>query len=194
MWIDADFEVPELLEASEFRLRMLQASDAEADYEAVMESQERLRAGSPNGWPRPGFTLEENRADLVRHEAEFLARDAFAYTMVTSKDDQVLGCLYINPSEEADADVYMWVRESRREELIGPAALILTPVGEPDRTPDSGGEPGGSGDQGIRKLEEVERDLVVRAMRATGDNQTRAAQLLGVTRDQLRYRVKKFGL
>ena len=28
-------------------------------------------------------------------------------------------------------------------------------------------------------------------MRAAGDNQTRAAELLGLTRDQLRYRLKK---
>ncbi len=40
----------------------------------------------------------------------------------------------------------------------------------------------------------MERDLVERAMRASGDNQTRAAELLGLTRDQLRYRLKKFGL
>ena len=47
---------------------------------------------------------------------------------------------------------------------------------------------------GIVPLEEMERELVTRAMSATGDNQTRAAELLGVTRDQLRYRLKKFGL
>jgi len=47
---------------------------------------------------------------------------------------------------------------------------------------------------GIVPLEEMERELVVRAMRAAGDNQTRAAELLGVSRDQLRYRLKKFDL
>jgi DNA-binding protein Fis len=31
-------------------------------------------------------------------------------------------------------------------------------------------------------------------MRAAGDNQTRAAELLGISRDQLRYRLDKFGL
>ncbi len=46
---------------------------------------------------------------------------------------------------------------------------------------------------GIVPLEEMEREMVGRAMRAAGDNQTRAAELLGVTRDQLRYRLKKFG-
>lgn len=56
------------------------------------------------------------------------------------------------------------------------------------------GEPAPEGlPTGIVPLEEMEREMVKRAMRAAGDNQTRAAELLGVTRDQLRYRLKKFG-
>ena len=47
---------------------------------------------------------------------------------------------------------------------------------------------------GIVPLDELEREMVARAMRVTGDNQTRAAELLGVTRDQLRYRLKKLEL
>ncbi|MCK6682748.1 MAG: helix-turn-helix domain-containing protein [Thermoanaerobaculia bacterium] len=31
-------------------------------------------------------------------------------------------------------------------------------------------------------------------MRATGENVTRAAELLGLSRDQLRYRLKRLGL
>ena len=42
--------------------------------------------------------------------------------------------------------------------------------------------------------EELEKDLVVQALARTGNNQTRAARLLGMTRDQIRYRVEKFGL
>jgi two-component system response regulator AtoC len=44
---------------------------------------------------------------------------------------------------------------------------------------------------GIVPLEQVEREMVARAMVATDGNQTRAAQLLGISRDQLRYRLKK---
>jgi len=44
---------------------------------------------------------------------------------------------------------------------------------------------------GIVPLEQLEREMVTRAMRATGDNQTRAAELLGISRDQLRYRLSK---
>jgi len=43
-------------------------------------------------------------------------------------------------------------------------------------------------------LEEVERDFVRQALELTRGNQTRAARLLGLTRDELRYRVKKFEL
>ena len=43
-------------------------------------------------------------------------------------------------------------------------------------------------------LEEVECEFVRQALEMTGGNQTRAAPLLGLTRDELRYRVKKFGL
>ena len=43
-------------------------------------------------------------------------------------------------------------------------------------------------------LEELERDFVRQALEATHGNQTRAARLLGLTRDELRYRAKKFDL
>jgi two-component system, NtrC family, response regulator AtoC len=43
-------------------------------------------------------------------------------------------------------------------------------------------------------LEEVERDLVRQALEATEGNQVRAARLLGISRDALRNRMKKFGL
>ena len=42
-------------------------------------------------------------------------------------------------------------------------------------------------------LEQLERDLVVQALARTG-NQTRAATLLGLNRDQIRYRIEKFSL
>jgi two-component system response regulator AtoC len=43
-------------------------------------------------------------------------------------------------------------------------------------------------------LDEVERQLVVQALERAGGNQTHAAQLLGINRDQVRYRIDKFGL
>jgi two-component system response regulator AtoC len=43
-------------------------------------------------------------------------------------------------------------------------------------------------------LEELERSLVVQALERSGWNQTRAAALLGLNRDQIRYRIEKFKL
>jgi DNA-binding NtrC family response regulator len=43
-------------------------------------------------------------------------------------------------------------------------------------------------------LEQLERSLVVQALARSGWNQTRAAALLGLNRDQIRYRIEKFKL
>ena len=43
-------------------------------------------------------------------------------------------------------------------------------------------------------LEQLERALVVQALERTKWNQTKAAGLLGLNRDQIRYRIEKFGL
>ena len=43
-------------------------------------------------------------------------------------------------------------------------------------------------------LDQLERSLVVQALQRSGWNQTRAATLLGLNRDQIRYRIEKFKL
>ena len=43
-------------------------------------------------------------------------------------------------------------------------------------------------------LEDVERQLLLQALERSGGNQTQAAHLLGINRDQVRYRIEKFGL
>ena len=75
-----------------------------------------------------------------------------------------------------------------RGELIGLGALILDQA-----APAPADGPGPEDAGGIVPLEQMERRLVERAMQAAGNNQTRAAELLGISRDQLRYRLQKFG-
>jgi two-component system, NtrC family, response regulator AtoC len=43
-------------------------------------------------------------------------------------------------------------------------------------------------------LEQLERSLLAQALRRSGGNQTKAGTLLGLNRDQIRYRIEKFGL
>jgi RimJ/RimL family protein N-acetyltransferase len=113
-FVPDDFEIPALLETDRFRLRMLSVDDVEKDYEAVIESRELLHTMFGGSWPRSGFTLEENLADLERHQQEFLSRKAFVYTVVSLDETRVLGCVYIDPPETTDSDavVVMWVRQT----------------------------------------------------------------------------------
>lgn len=110
------FNVPEVLETDRMRLRMLTMHDAERDYAAVMESEERLRTVfDPGGeWPN-GLTLEQNTIELGWHQAEFQQRTSFAYTVVALDDSEVLGCLYFYPTGNPgyDVEISMWVRQSR---------------------------------------------------------------------------------
>ncbi|MCA9502313.1 MAG: sigma-54-dependent Fis family transcriptional regulator [Spirochaetaceae bacterium] len=48
--------------------------------------------------------------------------------------------------------------------------------------------------EGGLNLAELERSLIVQALEATDGNQTKAAKLLGLTRDTLRYRLEKFDI
>ncbi len=47
---------------------------------------------------------------------------------------------------------------------------------------------------GSMTLDQMEKEAIRAALERTGQNQVQAARLLGITRDTLRYRVKKFGL
>lgn len=64
----------------------------------------------------------------------------------------------------------------------------------------AGGAPGVTLGQSVElpagglDLDQLERSLVVQALERTGWNQTKAAALLGLNRDQIRYRVEKFQL
>jgi DNA-binding NtrC family response regulator len=48
-------------------------------------------------------------------------------------------------------------------------------------------------EEGI-SLEELQQNLIEQALRRTNNNQTKAAKLLGISYDSLRYQIKKFGI
>jgi PAS domain S-box-containing protein len=79
--------------------------------------------------------------------------------------------------------------------LITPASLPLSILND-DQSPQTAlraAAPASFPEDGI-SLEEQERRLLVQALEKTNGNQTQAARLLRITRDTLRYKIKKFNL
>jgi DNA-binding NtrC family response regulator len=111
----------------------------------------------------------------------------------------------VSPEAAAALRAYAWpgnVRELRnvleRALLLGSGRRV-----ELEDLPPELRRAGGAGADGRRLLqlpaegldfEALERDLVVQALEQAGGNQTQAARLLAMNRDQIRYRIKKFGL
>jgi PAS domain S-box-containing protein len=78
---------------------------------------------------------------------------------------------------------------------IRPASLhIALPSGESALTAAAGAEPAPAVSTGRSVLVEQERSLLVRTLKATTGNQSHAARLLRISRDTLRYKMKKFNL
>jgi len=89
--------IPSHLKTEELLIRPLRATDVELDYKAVMESQDFLLIRTNGGWPRVGFTIEENLKDLERHEKGFNDRNEFTYSIMNHSETRCLGCIYITP-------------------------------------------------------------------------------------------------
>ena len=106
--VPEDFDPPEGLEHARFRLRKLTVDDVVKDFDAICDRVDHA------GLPRPPFvaTIAENLVDLGWHQKEFELRRSFAYTVVAPDESEVLGCVYLYPSETHDAFVRFWVRRS----------------------------------------------------------------------------------
>jgi len=117
-FIPARFEPPSGLANPRFVLEPLGPQHNERDYAAWTSSFDHIHrtpgfAGS--AWPHE-MTLEENRADLERHERDFAGRTGFTYTVLDPGDGDVIGCLYIYPAKDGPgAKVTSWVRADRAE-------------------------------------------------------------------------------
>lgn len=116
-FVEPDFAVPDSLVSTHFKLKPLSRKYAEMDYQAVMQSIDHLKGvfGPQSEWPPKNLTLEDNQWDASLHENEFTKRKAFTYSVLSHKEDSVLGCVYIYPSSKKgyDAEIAMWVTTSR---------------------------------------------------------------------------------
>jgi len=99
---------------------------------------------------------------------------------------------------------YHWAGNVRELENVVERAVILSEGGDiyPEHLPDSlnsSTRPSNGAldieipEEGI-SLEALEKDLIQKALRKAGGNQTRAAELLGISRHTLIYRLEKYGM
>jgi hypothetical protein len=114
------FDVPTGLTTTDFRLEPLGPQHNVPDYAAWTSSIDHINA-TPGfadwDWPDAALSIEDNLADLVKHEQDFVARVGFTYTVLNAAGDDVIGCIYLYPAKQAGHDVRIrsWVRSDQAD-------------------------------------------------------------------------------
>jgi len=115
-WLPLTFQRPLRVDvAPGVHIRPISADDLDIDMPAVMGNREMLwdKYGEAWGWPPADMSAEEDREDLARHADEMTRNESFNYAILPSDESVLLGCIYIDPPEDADeglvADVSWWV-------------------------------------------------------------------------------------
>jgi DNA-binding NtrC family response regulator len=138
--------------------------------------------------------LRDRREDVPSLVEHFLQRFAQEFRK---------GSLDIAGDALSKLQSYEWpgnVRELRnvieRAVLLGSGPVITADdlaLGRSAAAPERGQRLFSLPAKGVR-FDELEKDIVIQALERTGGNQTKAGELLGMTRDQIHYRMEKFGL
>lgn len=115
-WLPADWQHPLREELpTGHHLRPIKADDTDLDMPAVMGSRERLWSiyGEAWGWPPADMTAEQDREDLQHHADEMETHESFNYALFDADETQLIGCVYIDPTDKAgaDGDISWWVRD-----------------------------------------------------------------------------------
>jgi hypothetical protein len=115
-FVPDDFDPPRALALAQFQLVPLGAEHNESDHEAWMSSIAHIHATpgfESSDWPPvEGMSLDANRGDLERHARDFAERTGFTFTVLRPGTEEVIGCVYIYPTNDGDHDaqVRSWVR------------------------------------------------------------------------------------
>lgn len=113
---------PHGLRTDDFVLVPLGPEHNESDHAAWSTSIDHIRSTpgfsahlwGGDDWPYP-MSLAENLNDLQQHADEFARGEAFAYTVLDPTGGEVIGCVYVDPDDTADARCRLWVRTDRAE-------------------------------------------------------------------------------
>ena len=142
--------------------------------------------------------LRERREDipaLVQHFIEHFNRELKRDT--TEVAPQAMAVLQAhdwpgNIRELRNVIERVMILENERRIEVRDLPPGLGPAGSPARASAADAET--APPVGSMTLDEIEQRAIRRALESTGANQVRAARLLGISRDTLRYRMRKYGL
>lgn len=139
--------------------------------------------------------LRERAGDVPLLAAHFLA----VYNRQMGRDVEGF-----DPAASDAMQAYGWPGNVREIRNVIERAVLLAPgprigvedlgLGLPGSAPRTGGGHAFPLPAEGCSLEAVQKSLLEQALERTGGNQSRAAELLGLTRDQVRYKSEKFGL
>jgi DNA-binding NtrC family response regulator len=212
MRLDLQAKLLRVIEEKSFR-RIGGVKDIQVDVRIVAASNKDLDALRRDGRFREDLFYRLNVVPIqlppLRDRPEDILPLAAYYTGVFNRDfaKQVTG---LSPAAERALLAYSWpgnVRELKNvieraillqtgtviEAADLPPAILGAPAAAPATAGPAAAEAFTIPDGGL-SLERLEDDLVRQALERTHGNQTRASQLLGISRDSLRYRMKKMGL
>ncbi len=91
---------------------------------------------------------------------------------------------------------YDWPGNVRELENVLQQAILLSPsmLVQPENLPPRFHKPNELKESNLSPLDESQRELIIKTLRDTGWNQSRAAQILGIDRKTLRSRINYYGL
>jgi hypothetical protein len=115
-FVSADFNVPTLVQAPDFKLVPLGPEVVQLDFDAYMSSIEHLQKtfSRSDRWPRAGITDADAMKDMEGEQARFKSRKSFAFAVLTPDGRRERGSVYVSPSPVPgyDAMVRMWVTKA----------------------------------------------------------------------------------
>lgn len=115
-FVPGDFDVPTRVEGEGFTVVPLGPELVKIDYDAYMSSIEHLQKTftRSTGWPTEDIGDAAAMADMENEERRFLARESFAYAVLTPDGTRERGCVYVRPPSKAgyDAEVRLWVTKA----------------------------------------------------------------------------------
>ena len=113
-WLPPEWQHPRRVELpTGHHIRPVRSSDVDLHMRAVLESQERLWSiyGLDWNWPPRNLTVEQDREELARCEADTDQHRSFTYALFDLGETELLGCVHIDPDPTGEADVAVswWV-------------------------------------------------------------------------------------